>query len=32
MKLSDSPMAEKSDAPEVIDTTFDRDIRDIRES
>jgi alpha-ribazole phosphatase CobZ len=29
MKLSDSPVAEKSDDPEVIDTTFDRDIRDI---
>ena len=29
MKLSDSPVAAKSDDTEVIDTTFDRDIRDI---
>ena len=29
MKLSDSTVEEKSDDPEVIDTTFDRDIRDI---
>jgi alpha-ribazole phosphatase CobZ len=29
MKLSDSPLAEKSDGNEVIDTIFDRDIKDI---
>lgn len=29
MKLSDSPLAEKSDGTEVIDTMFDLDIKDI---